>query len=1106
MKKAIGLYILLLLAVELSAAVQEVYITCDPADWNYIYENWEEEVYIPCGVEFNGQKWTDCEMRFRGDGSKKFPRKSIKVKFNGEPFANGREKINLNGEYIDSSRIRNYLAAYIYRKSGAPTYEVDHYRVYLNGEYSGLYVGIENMDEQFLEARGLNPNNNLYKAAFDGSCLDRHDDMTKWEKKTNEMGDWQDLKNLIWELDQCPKEKYYDFLHETFDYDNLVNYIAVSMLITNASTYYHNYYLYNNESIGRWQIFAWDMDKSFACYGAYYSYRWNSDIWFYDNPIFVRSLDDPKVFADIEKRMAVLSETIINDDFLTPVLDSLQAELKTSVLQDTLFGFKSDEDWNRQYSKEHKYLQVKYDVLQNMIKKTPAIFECSRPDSIEFGDIEIKWNKSENMSGEGEITYNVYYGPKPGYDVEGSHIIKDYTDTVFVINDLTESGKYYYRIDSYNTSTKQSMMGYNKYNVFRYVADPTKVDCEITTDVVLTKDKSPYLLDCALHIAKSGSLKLEPGVELYISQLDGHNIEGEFIAVGTADNPIKIYSKYDVKSATLTFNDAVPLELEYVNFKNVLLKTYNTDVTINNCNFNQPASNDYEKTSMMDLIIDITGNNNVVRVDNINIEGNPHIEGLIIRGANDIIVQNSKFNNCFDPFELVFARKSAIISNNTFYNSHDDGIDINQSLNVIIENNTVINATDKAISLGGDYDGDNPTMTVRHNILSDATMGIAVKDNLYCIIENNTIADVNTGISVYNNSPEHIYHPSMETINTIFYNTGKIVNYDANGTGSISYSLSNTQAIEGKYNINTDPDFNSPNLFDYSLKASSPCIDKGDPHSDYDLDGTVADIGAIFFDQSGLVKNNIVINEINYNSADDANAGDWVELYNNTNSDVDVSGWIFSDSDDSHKFVLPQGVTMSKKSYLVIFEDKTLFRSEYPNINPAFGESGFGLSGGGELIRVYDASNTLVDMVEYDDVDPWPTEPDGNGATLELINPDLDNALATSWKASVSGNGTPCAINSTTNGTCTENNDSMSITAYPNPCKDMLSLSINGVICDSAANYMLVDYTGKIYQEQNVFLRNDLNINIETAKLSIGIYFIKIQTESGQYLIPFIKE
>ncbi len=151
---------------------------------------------------------------------------------------------------------------------------------------------------------------------------------------------------------------------------------------------------------------------------------------------------------------------------------------------------------------------------------------------------------------------------------------------------------------------------------------------------------------------------------------------------------------------------------------------------------------------------------------------------------------------------------------------------------------------------------------------------------------------------------------------------------------------------------------------------------------------------------------NIVINEINYNSADDFDAGDWVELHNPGTEAINISGWEFKDEDDSHIFIIPDDTILEAGEYLVLSNDLEAFNTLFPSVSNVVGELGFGLSGSGELIRLYDAEETLVDAVEYGDDSPWPEEADGNGATLELIDPNLDNSLASSWIASLN-NGTP---------------------------------------------------------------------------------------------------
>lgn len=165
-------------------------------------------------------------------------------------------------------------------------------------------------------------------------------------------------------------------------------------------------------------------------------------------------------------------------------------------------------------------------------------------------------------------------------------------------------------------------------------------------------------------------------------------------------------------------------------------------------------------------------------------------------------------------------------------------------------------------------------------------------------------------------------------------------------------------------------------------------------------------LNAVFETDSNFILPKVVINEINYNSAAAFNTEDWIELFNNNENPVNISGWIFKDSDDAHIFTIPQGTIIDTAGYLVICIDTSLFKPLFPQVQNFIGNVGFGLSGNGELVRLYDNRMNLIDSLVYDDVLPWPTAPDGNGPTLSLKNPNLDNSLGENWAASL-GNGTP---------------------------------------------------------------------------------------------------
>lgn len=222
--------------------INEYFITCPADSFQNIYNNYRDDHYIHVTFKYADKEWTNVKLRIRGDSSRSFPKKSLKLKFEEIPFVNGRDELNLNAEYLDHSYIHSILASMAMHKSGHICFNAEFARLYLNNQFLGLYLMIENMDDYFLDANGLDVNGNLYKASFDGACLSIYDDVNyHWEKKTNN-SDRDDLKELIKKINEVDDEEYYSFTKEYFDYDKMINIIAMNMLIANGSTYYHNYY------------------------------------------------------------------------------------------------------------------------------------------------------------------------------------------------------------------------------------------------------------------------------------------------------------------------------------------------------------------------------------------------------------------------------------------------------------------------------------------------------------------------------------------------------------------------------------------------------------------------------------------------------------------------------------------------------------------------------------------------------------------------------------------------------------------------------------------------------------------------------------------------
>ena len=155
----------------------------------------------------------------------------------------------------------------------------------------------------------------------------------------------------------------------------------------------------------------------------------------------------------------------------------------------------------------------------------------------------------------------------------------------------------------------------------------------------------------------------------------------------------------------------------------------------------------------------------------------------------------------------------------------------------------------------------------------------------------------------------------------------------------------------------------------------------------------------------------IVINEIMYNPAGSLGVDDYfeyIELYNNSGFNVDLSGWSFA---QGFTYVFDEGTILMDANYLVVARVPDSIIAHY-GITNVVGPFSGALGNSGETVELVDANAVSIDIVTYDDGGDWPSEPDGNGPSLELMDPNFDNSLSESWAASLIDNGTPGMQNS----------------------------------------------------------------------------------------------
>ncbi|MGY8686529.1 MAG: lamin tail domain-containing protein [Verrucomicrobiales bacterium] len=147
----------------------------------------------------------------------------------------------------------------------------------------------------------------------------------------------------------------------------------------------------------------------------------------------------------------------------------------------------------------------------------------------------------------------------------------------------------------------------------------------------------------------------------------------------------------------------------------------------------------------------------------------------------------------------------------------------------------------------------------------------------------------------------------------------------------------------------------------------------------------------------------VAIHEIHYHPNLPTESVEFIELYNPTDSEIDLSGWSFSEGIDH---VFSAGEMIGANTLYLLAQDAAAYNKKFGSIftggvkaNVQW-DAGM-LSNTGETLTLRNAANKIIDQVDYQDGFPWPVSADGGGASMELVNALEDNGLSGHWRASV---------------------------------------------------------------------------------------------------------
>jgi len=206
----------------------------------------------------------------------------------------------------------------------------------------------------------------------------------------------------------------------------------------------------------------------------------------------------------------------------------------------------------------------------------------------------------------------------------------------------------------------------------------------------------------------------------------------------------------------------------------------------------------------------------------------------------------------------------------------------------------------------------------------------------------------------------------------------------------------------------------------------------------------------------------------------DGEFDDWIELYNNTSSAINLDGYFLSDDvGELTQWAFPAGTEIEANGYLIIWADD--------DEDQAGLHANFKISAGGESIYLLRDSVTIADEIIFGEQTTdisFGRIPNGTGEFQTM--PSTFNAENTEF-SSVSNNGA----------------EQINLSISPNPAQHFVTISAG----DQLAKINIYDLQGKIILIQNPD-SNESTIDIN--HLADGMYYMEIETINGKVAIEKI--
>lgn len=162
-------------------------------------------------------------------------------------------------------------------------------------------------------------------------------------------------------------------------------------------------------------------------------------------------------------------------------------------------------------------------------------------------------------------------------------------------------------------------------------------------------------------------------------------------------------------------------------------------------------------------------------------------------------------------------------------------------------------------------------------------------------------------------------------------------------------------------------------------------------------------ITAIFFSETGQEDTlRIAFTEFNYRSYEQADAGDWIEIYNLEEDTVNLTGWSLQGYQPFENWKFPENTKLAPQAFLVIANDTAAFHQWHPQVANMVGPISFKLKSEEEELKLLDEFDRVMQQMSFTRAEPWPVNEE-TSRSIELIDLESNYKLAENWQLGCPG-------------------------------------------------------------------------------------------------------